>query len=195
MLANRDIVVIKGVPVTTPLRTACDLGRLLYRDSAFAALDAMLGRGRFDADELIDEVERFRGFRGVRQLRAFAPWADPGAESFGESVLRLRWLEAALPARPQTQVVVQRPGSHDWAKLDIACEKYKFAAEYDGEAFHGPEQSDHDESRRLWLSDEAGWTVSVYRRRDVFGRRETATTQLRDDLDVAKVRAARASAY
>lgn len=82
-LADRDVVEIHGVRVTTPLRTACDLGRLLRRDGAFAALDAMARLGRFTLDELVAEVERFRGYRGVRQLRAFAPLTDPGAESFG----------------------------------------------------------------------------------------------------------------
>ena len=67
---------VLGLRVTTPLRTACDLGRLLSRDRAFAALDTMLRLGAFDAEELWAETERFRGMRGVRQLRAFAPLAD-----------------------------------------------------------------------------------------------------------------------
>ncbi|MCW2786256.1 MAG: hypothetical protein JWP74_2773 [Marmoricola sp.] len=84
-LGNGDVMHLQGLPVTTPLRTACDLGRLLHRDSAFAALDALLRLGSFTHEALVNEVSRFRGFRGVRQLRAFAPLADAGAETFGES--------------------------------------------------------------------------------------------------------------
>ena len=194
-LAETDVIELAGVPVTTPLRTACDLGRLLHRDSALAALDALLRLGRFGHEELVAEAERFRGFRGVRQLRAFAPWADPGSESYGESVLRLRWIEAGLGAAPQTQVVVPRAGQYGHARLDIASERHRFAAEYDGEEFHGPQQHAHDESRRRWLREEAGWTVSVFTRHQVFGRRETATLRLRREFGAAKVRLARASAY
>ena len=41
MLAPFDVVTIRGLRVTTPLRTACDLGRLLHRDQALAAMDAL----------------------------------------------------------------------------------------------------------------------------------------------------------
>jgi hypothetical protein len=51
-LAPLDVIEVLGLQVTTPLRTACDLGRLLRRDRAFAALDAMLGLRLFGPDEL-----------------------------------------------------------------------------------------------------------------------------------------------
>ncbi len=57
-----------GLRVTTPVRTACDLGRLLWRFDALAALDGYLRIG-VDRDEVLLEMPRFRGYRGVRQLR------------------------------------------------------------------------------------------------------------------------------
>ena len=39
-----DLTTIGGLTLTTPLRTAWDLGRLAHRDSAIGALDALLVR-------------------------------------------------------------------------------------------------------------------------------------------------------
>lgn len=186
-LSDRDVVEIHGVRVTTPLRTACDLGRLLRRDAAFAALDAMTRLGRFTVDELVIEAERFRGYRGVRQLRAFAPLTDPGAESFGESVLRLRWYDAGPFPRPETQIPVLKPETSLMARLDLGCCAWRYAAEYDGAAFHGPDQEDHDRARRAWIADE-GWTVEVFRRADVFGPMQVASARLARGLRLAALR-------
>ncbi|MBO9523395.1 MAG: hypothetical protein J7518_17840 [Nocardioidaceae bacterium] len=187
MLRSRDVTEIEGLRVTTPLRTACDLGRLLHRDSAFAALDSMLGLGAFSSSELVAEVGRFRGYRGVRQLRAFAPLADPGSESFGESVLRLRWYDAGSLPRPRTQIVVVSPRG-SFASLDLGDPELRYAAEYDGEDFHGPEHREHDVRRRNWLAAE-GWTVDVFRREDVFGRAQHAEFTLLHGVELARLRA------
>ena len=50
MLRPEDVVEIGGLRVTTPLRTACDLGRLLHRDQAFAAMDSLAGLGAFSVE-------------------------------------------------------------------------------------------------------------------------------------------------
>jgi hypothetical protein len=186
-LSDRDVVEVHGLRTTTPLRTACDLGRLLRRDAAFAALDAMTRLGRFTVDDLVVEAERFRGYRGVRQLRALAPLADPGAESFGESVLRLRWYDAGAFPRPETQIPILKPEMSLMARLDLGCRAWRYAAEYDGAAFHGPDQEDHDRARRAWIADE-GWTVEVYRRDDVFGPRQNASARLAKGLRLAALR-------
>lgn len=89
-LAEDDVVSIQGLRVTTPLRTACDLGRLLHRDQAIAALDSLLRLGDFTHEQLLDQLPRFRRYRGVLQLRQLAPLADPRAQSPPESIVRLR---------------------------------------------------------------------------------------------------------
>jgi hypothetical protein len=183
MLSEDDVVDIDGIKVTTPVRTACDLGRLLRRDGAFAALDAMLSLGLFTHEQLLAQVERFKGFRGVRQLRAFAPLADGGSESFGESALRLRWYDACLP-RPVTQIVV-----HDGAftaRLDLGLPELGYAAEYDGDRWHGPERAEHDRRRREHLRA-LGWRVLVFRRGDVFGPRQHADLTLRREFAAARL--------
>ncbi len=169
-LSARDVMEVGGLRVTTPIRTACDLGRLLTRDRAFAALDSMLALGLFGNAELWEETMRFRGMRGVRQLRGFVPLADARSQSPGESILRLRWLDLLTLPRPEPQIEVERPGRWSYW-LDLGIEDLRFAVEYDGEEWHRrtPEQRERDRRRRTWLREERGWTIEPVTRENVFG--------------------------
>lgn len=174
----RELTVVRGLVVTTPLRTAMDLGRLQPRDLAMAGLDALLRHGLYDVDQLVEELPRMRGLRGVRQLRTLLPLADAGSESAGESALKLRWDDAGL-RRCRCQVPVLRPdGRHWW--IDLGDEEERIGAEYDGEAWHSsPAQRAADALRRAYLRDEAGWLLGVFTREHVFGPRQDATERLR----------------
>ena len=169
-LSDHDVTEVYGVRVTTPLRTACDLGRLLNRDQAFAALDAMARLG-VDLAEMWGEHRRFRGMRGVRQLRGFIPLTDGRAESQGESVLRLRWLDlgGTLP-RPEPQIEVPGPYG-ETLRLDLGVQKLLVAFEYDGEEWHdrNDEQRRHDEDRRGYLRDEEGWMIEPVTKANIWG--------------------------
>ncbi len=186
-LRRRDVMDLSGVRLTTPLRTACDLGRFLQRDAALAAMDAMMRVGGFSLDELLTETSRFKGYRGVRQLRALAPLVDLGSESFGESALRLRWYDAGGLPRPETQIFVELPNLLTHARLDIGSRELQYAAEYDGAAFHGPDRAEHDAVRRESLRSE-GWIVSVFTKDDVFGRQQRAESILRRESRPAALR-------
>lgn len=170
VLAEDDVVDLSGLRVTTPLRTAGDLGRLLHRDQAFAAMDSLAGLRMFTVDELLRSVVRFAGYRGVVQLRALAPLVDPESQSPGESVLRLRWFDVGL-ARPLCQVPVLAPNGATWW-LDMGLPEQRLAAEYDGEVFHGEDRQAHDTWRRDWLRRTEGWTIVVARKHNVYGHHQ-----------------------
>lgn len=174
-ILQSDLMEVEGVLVTTPLRTALDIGRLHTRDAAMWGLDSMMAAGGFGIDELLAQVERFRGHRGVVQLRELAPLTDAGAESFGESALRLRWYAAGLP-RPQTQIRLM-DGDMEAARLDIGLTEELFAAEFDGAEWHADQR--HDEFRRGWVRDRFGYDVEAFRGEQVFGADQEATLQLR----------------
>lgn len=70
-----------GVRVTTPLRTALDLGCLLRAREAIAALDAFARLHGIPTALLTAELPRFKRRRGVRQLRTLVPLVDGRAES------------------------------------------------------------------------------------------------------------------
>jgi hypothetical protein len=176
-IRDRDLMVIHGVLVTTPLRTALDLGRLQpTRDLKMHGMDTMLSLGVFSHDELLLEVPRFNRRRGVVQLRHLAPLADPGSQSMGETALRLRWLDGGLP-KPQTQIPVVFEGRVIFY-LDMGLVELLFAAEYDGEEWHGPAQEETDRERRDWLDRNRRWSIEVFRRDNVFGPRQDADLRL-----------------
>jgi len=163
-----DLMTIGELTVTTPLRTAWDLGRLAHRDRAIGALDALLRNGSFTHDDLLGGVERFKGWRGVVQLRSLAPLADPRAESAAESTLRLRWLDIPSLPRPTPQVSITAGGIEIY-RVDLGVPELRYGCEYDGEEHHGPEMQARDVARRADLAERFGWDVDVVRRANVFG--------------------------
>ncbi|MET3961436.1 hypothetical protein ABIE44_001370 [Marmoricola sp. OAE513] len=185
-LIRRDIHVVHGIQVTTPLRTALDLGRLRQRDRAIAALDQLMAVGRFSHEDLQRETLRLRGFRGVRQLRALTPLVDPRSESPGESALRLRFHDAGLP-RPECQLDIHDEDGVFLGRGDLAIEDIRFLAEYDGERWHGEGRAAHDAERRDALK-RSGWTVRVLTKADVFGRTQDVTKILIGGVNDARAR-------
>ena len=166
-LEDGDVTTVRGLAVTTPLRTAWDLGRVRWTDEAISGLDAMFGLGAFSREDFLRGIERFRGMRWVTTLRAIGPLADGRSESPGESVLRLRCIEANLAVVPQVEVW---RGEDLLGRLDLANEELRLGLEYDGAEWHGnPEQREHDRLRRAEFADD-GWLVHALGREEVFGR-------------------------
>ncbi len=165
-----DVHEVEGVLATTPLRTFLDLGRLRHRDRAIGAMDQLLALDAFDLDDVHRELPRFRGMRGVVQLRTLIPIADRRSESPPESALRLRFHDGGLPA-PEPQVDVHDEEGRWLGRADLVVRHLRFVAEYDGAEFHGPDRADHDHERRR-LMREAGWTVCVIRKENLFGHHQ-----------------------
>ena len=162
-----DIVEVHGLRVASPIRTAWDLGRVRWTDEAISGMDAMLRLPGVDRERLVAGVERFRGMRWVTTLRAIAPLADGRSESPGESVLRLRCIEAGVRVVPQVEV---RQGGLLVARLDLADQASRLGLEYDGVEWHSSaEQRAHDRRRRALLAAD-GWTIRALTSEDVFGR-------------------------
>ena len=114
-IAVDEITRIGGLPVTTRLRTAYDLGRHLDRDEALARLDALMWNQRFDVDDVLRLAERHPHARGVTQLRELLPLVDGGAGSPRESLIRLWLIDKGFP-RPELRSRCSRgPGrSPSW---------------------------------------------------------------------------------
>lgn len=167
-LAPADVMVVDGVRVTTPLRTALDLGCHLRRREAYAALNAFARLHQLDPADLETESLRFRRRRGVRQLRQLVRLVDPRIESARESWTYLAIHDAGLPL-PEPQLWIEVGGVPTY-RLDFGYRLSKVCVEYDGVDFHDmtAEQRAYDEERRGWLRDH-GWTVIVVRNGDFTG--------------------------
>lgn len=163
-LLPEDIEVRGDCRLTTVRRTALDLGCNLNRPDAYATLNQFSRLHNALSGQLAEDLARFRGRRGVVQLRELLPLVDPRIESPGESWLRLAIHNAQLPS-PTPQVWVDADGES--FRLDFAYAKARIAIEYDGEKFHSQAHDiAHDERRRQWLRDH-GWLVIVVRSADL----------------------------
>lgn len=184
-LLDRDVMPLHGILVTTPLRTGLDLGRRLWRFDALSAIDGVLHIG-VDHDEMLEESLRFRGHRGMRQLRGLLPLGDGRAEYPGESALRLHWYDAGLPP-PDLQHKIFDDKGIELYRLDVPLPEVRYCAEYDGEEFHSTEEDvAHDESRRDWIRRERHWTIDAFRKDAVYGWNTDITARLRAGFLQAK---------
>lgn len=155
-LADDELTQVAGLPVTTPARTAYDLGRHLPRGQAVARLDALARATPYSTEDVLLLAKRHRGARGLQRLRAALPLVDPGAASPRESRLRLRLIDAGLPA-PTTQIPVVERGYWPFAWLDMGWEEYRVSVEYDGDQHRKDRPQyvrDHRRQRRL---EALGW--------------------------------------
>lgn len=96
-LPARDVTSVRGLRVSTPLRTALDLARMLPPAAALAALDTLLRDGVLAHADLLAEGSRLHAVRGAAQARHLLGLADGRAANAAESALRLAWHQAPLP--------------------------------------------------------------------------------------------------
>jgi hypothetical protein len=164
-LSPEDVMDLHGVRVTTPLRTALDLGCCLRRREAYAALNVFAVRFGISAADYERAAVRYRRRRGVVQLRELVSLVEPRLESERESWVLLAIHDAGLPLpEPQHWIDIDSVPTY---RLDFAYPRLRVCVEYDGADFHerNAEQMEADRRRRVWLRDN-GWTVIVVRRGD-----------------------------
>jgi len=157
-IADDEVVVIGGIPATSPTRTVLDIGCRRPFDQAVTEMDAVLRATRVPVRDVAALIERYAGRRGIRAARHSLKAADGGAESPRETWLRLLLIRAGFP-RPQTQIRVPDDfGGVVW-RVDMGWAELKIAVEYDG--------GHHWASRRVLIADmrraerlrELGWIV------------------------------------
>ncbi|MGB3485804.1 MAG: type IV toxin-antitoxin system AbiEi family antitoxin [Mycobacterium sp.] len=156
-LGDDEIMVVDGLPVTTPARTAFDLARYRHRFDALGRLDALMRVAPFAAADVDGLMHRYGPVRGVRQLRDLLPLVDAGAESLKESWLRLLLIDNGFPI-PQTQVPVCDDGI-PFAFLDMGWRDLEVAVEYDGDHHRIDRPSYVRDLRRLPRVARHGWEV------------------------------------
>ncbi|MFN6549856.1 hypothetical protein ACP6C7_02305 [Mycolicibacterium septicum] len=157
-LADDEIKRVVGLPVTTPVRTAFDLGRHLPRDDAVARIDALAWTLQVTADDVTPLIDRYPGIRGIRALKVALPLVDSGADSPRETWLRLQLTDAGMPP-DQTQIVVIQGRGRIVAKLDMGWERFMVGVNYDG-IFHQSDRRRYVQDQKTLRKLEAmGWIV------------------------------------
>jgi very-short-patch-repair endonuclease len=101
-----DVTVRRGIPITTPIRTLLDLATDVGVGELEAAVNAADKLDLVDPEHLLGELERSKGRRGVRSLRALL---NKATFTLTDSELERRFLPIARHAglgRPRTQARV-----------------------------------------------------------------------------------------
>jgi hypothetical protein len=180
VLPMPEPVLVGGIPCTPAVRCAIDLARTVRRMDALPVLDAVLRTGLVAPDELLAELDRHHGLRGVRQARELTPYADGRAECRQESQLRLVLIDAGLPV-PVPQLWVRDIDGRRLYRIDLGYEERRVGVEYDGATHLDRDRLRHDRARANWL-DANGWTMRYFTDRDLYRRPQYIVATVRATL-------------
>ena len=122
--AMPPIVEVEGLHVTGLARVALDLGREHGFAAGVVACDAAMRRGVTRA-ELEQQLEGMWCWPGITRSREAVVYADPGAETVGESLSRLMLDELGL-GPVETQFAVRLPSGTVWCDMRIGCHVFEF---------------------------------------------------------------------
>jgi len=155
-LSSGETLIARALPVTTPARTAFDLGRRLPLLDGVQRIDALMNATDVKVAAVEDVIARHPGVRGLRRLRETLTFVDGGAESPYESLTRMRLVQAGFP-RPETQIEVRDEHGRVFARIDMGWRDYLVGVDFEG-AHHwtDPRQRNWDVERYARLP-ELGW--------------------------------------
>lgn len=146
-----------AMAVTTPDRTAFDLGCHAPVGHAVARLDALARATHFKVGDVQELALRHPHVKGLRQLDRVLDLVDAGSESPQETRVRLMLIHAGFP-RPQTQIPVRGPDGHPRYYLDMGWQDQMIAVEYDGR-HHTDRPVYSRDIIRLEYVNTVGWNV------------------------------------
>jgi very-short-patch-repair endonuclease len=158
-LADDEVTVQRGIPVTTPSRTLLDLATVLDARHLERAINEAEVLRLTDPTSLGDLVERHRGRPGARRIRNILATYEIGA-TITRSELEIRFLrfldEAVLP-RPEVNVGIQTAAGP--IEADFTWRAQHVIAELDGHASHATTAGFERDRARDRALQAAGWRV------------------------------------
>lgn len=144
--------------LTTPVRTAFDIGRRGRLDPAIARLDALTRATHLKLADVQALATRHHGAPGLRQLETALELVDTGAQSPRETALRLMVIRNGLP-RPETQIPVLADDGLPIAYLDMGWPEWMVAIEYDGDQHRTDRRQYVKDIRRYEMLEKMGWII------------------------------------
>lgn len=170
----------RSYDVTTPARTAFDLGRRLALDSAVQVVDAIYQATGLTRVELEKYAATKHGMRGLVQLRQVIDLSDEGAESPWETKTRMAIESSGLP-RPETQLVIEDANGRFIARADMGWRRWKVIVEYDGD--HHFDYAARNGDIERWNALEAeGWRVIRVKAKQLTNGQPLLMAQIRSVL-------------
>ena len=154
-----ELLVVQGMRVTNPARTAFDLGRhIKARVTAVQRLDALANATDVKHADIEALIAAHPGARGLPRLRKVLPLIDGGAESPQETLARLVLIDRGLP-RPKTQFRVFDEYGQFVARLDMAYDDVKVGIEYDGKQHWDDPAVRQGDIEKQFRLHELGWLI------------------------------------
>lgn len=157
-LSADDVCWVDDIRLTTPQRTAFDVGRLYMFDKSVPVLDALVRATDIKVADVVALADDRPGVKGRRRLRAVLELVDGGAESPQESRLRLMLVRGGLPM-PQTQIVFSDDLGNARIRVDMGWPEWKVGVEYDGEQHWTDARQRSWDIERLVIAESEGWII------------------------------------
>lgn len=160
-------VAVRGITVTSGLRTFLDLSSLLDLVDLVVLGDSLVKSNAATTTELIEGTRSWRG-PAVAQARVAAGYVREGVGSPMESRLRMLIVLAGLPEPEVDHCLYSQKGQLLY-RLDLAYAGCRVGIEYDGRQ-HAESESQwlHDIHRREDL-DGSGWRLIVVVGKQLYG--------------------------
>lgn len=177
-LGPEEIVLRRGLPATSALRTVVDLGGRNPLTEGVVAADLFLHAGLLTVAELRTYVAEHPGVKGIARLRRVVRLAEPKAESAMETRLRVMLVLAGLPL-PEVQVSIHDDQGRFLGRPDLLYSRQRLAIEYDGGS-HRDRMVD-DNRRQNGLVG-AGLRLLRFTAGDVYGTPDLVVMQVRHGL-------------
>ncbi len=166
-LLSQDIVMFRGLKLTSPERTWLDMARQLSRDELVAAGDYLVCSYRrsarvmrepvVDLGQLRGVLDRYKGVPGIPKARTAIDDVRVGVDSPQETRTRLLIVRCGFP-EPQVNIPLTDPetGRRRW--VDMGYPQLKLGIEYEGDQHREREQWDSDIERDE-IATRLGWRI------------------------------------
>jgi hypothetical protein len=121
-----EISSVRGISVTSPVRTAYDIARHLPRDPAVSHLDALAHRTGVSADDVWPLVDAHKGARGLRRAVIALSLMDARPATARQSRLRLALIDGGLPPPAFIELIADgaaaiRCMGYEIPKVGVVC--------------------------------------------------------------------------
>jgi hypothetical protein len=179
-----EVMKVNGILVTSPARTAFDLGRRPGLERAVVHVDALAQATGVTVDDVQLVSAAHRGARGMKQLRRVLLLADAGAESPQETRTRLLLIAGGLP-KPQTQIVVRRNWGAVLARIDLGWDEWLVGVEYDGAQHWTDSRIRTNDIDRAAELERRGWRIIRVSAELLHRRPDIVLARVRDALRAA----------
>ncbi|WP_234792728.1 hypothetical protein [Mycolicibacterium fortuitum] len=183
VLWDDETCLVRGITVTTPHRTAFDLGRRKGLTTAVIRIDALLQATELKIPDIQLLIQRHKGIRGLVQLRQVLDLADYGSESPQETRTRLLLTEAGM--RPSHTQIVVFDHRRVVGRIDMGWPEWKVGVQYDGiQHWTDPRRRTIDIDQNVEYRD-LGWRI-VHVGADLLRyRRRVIVDRTRQELQAA----------